>query len=112
MQPVRNHKKTGAEIAKKLAPLQRAKVPPLKLFSGNDDETDDARKVSYEIDTIRPGTTDGKKRWNFLHNSSSIKVIAEKDYMSHRDGLTTVIRFMRFVDDETEDELMEDLLPE
>lgn len=112
MQVIRNHKQTGAEIASKLAPLQRAKSPPLALFTGNDDETGEARKISYEIDTIRPGTPEGKKRWNFLHNSPSIKVVAEKDYMSHRDGLTTVIRFMRFVDDETKDELMEDLLPE
>lgn len=112
MQPVRAHKVTGAEMKERMSLFQRAKAPPLKLFRGNNSDVAEAKKVVYEIETIKPSTEAGRRRWQYLHNTPCIKVIAEKDYMSHKDGLTTVIRFMRFVEEETSEDLVDDLLPE
>ena len=111
MQPVRNHKKTGAEIKDMFVTLQKTKAPPLKILSG-DEALENEKKAVYEIDAIQPTTKTGKKRWQYLHNTPCIKVLSEKDYMSHKDGLTTVIRFVRFIEEETSEELLDDLLPE
>jgi len=87
-------KKTGAEIKSLISRLQPARKTQLRVFRDDDDAAPGSTvKVIHKITTIQPDTRTGAKTWEELHNDPNIVINAEKDYMSHKDGLKTVIRY-------------------
>jgi hypothetical protein len=103
--------KTGVEIQAAMDRLQLAKTPIFQ-FIRTAAQPGKKTKVVYEIETIEPDTRRGALRWKELHNNPSVRVIAEKDYMSHRDGLKTVIRYAITTEEPDPEDLIEDLMPE
>lgn len=104
-------KKVGEEIRSLMGSLQRSKAAPLRLFKSDEDAATGRKvRVVYRIVTLEPDTRAGTELWEKLHNDDNITIITEKDYMSHRDGLKTVIRYAETVEEHDPDELAEELM--
>lgn len=105
-------RKVGAEIRDLLQSLQRAKATPLTLFQVEDEGLSGVKtQTVYKIVTLAPDTKFGADLWKELHNDPNISIIAEKDYMSHRDGLKTVVRYAEIVRAYDPDVLVDELMP-
>ena len=103
--------KTGGEIKTAFSQFQRSKMPPLRILDEESAVAQEARAV-YKIETIEPDTRYGARRWGELHNDSDVRIIAEKDYMRHRDGLKTVIRYVMYIKEVDLDALADELMPD
>jgi len=108
-------RKTGEEIKSLITRIQPARQTQLKMFRGGRDQDGPGHrtKITHKILTIQPDTVEGARKWAELHNREDVVVNCEKDYMSHRDGLKTVIRYAIYTTEEIAEDpetLAEDLL--